>query len=185
MKKLLGPSEGLIRFTHNIGAILLAVSAILVFYQVITRFVLGDAAAWSEVLARAVIIWTVFLVLGPAIRLGRMIPIDAIRNLLPPTAQIWLIRFVTLATAVVLFVLIWYGYKMTLRVMHQQVAMINISVAWFYVALPIGALLAIPGLVLAHIDAEAITKFKHRSSSDTPSETTDDATPDSSEEAAQ
>ena len=134
MKKLLGPSEGLIRFIHNIGAILLAVSAILVFYQVITRFVLGDAAAWSEVLARAVIIWTVFLVLGPAIRLGRMIPIDAIRNLLPPTAQIWLIRFVTLATAVVLFVLIWYGYKMTLRVMHQQVAMINISVAWFYVA---------------------------------------------------
>jgi TRAP-type C4-dicarboxylate transport system permease small subunit len=154
MKNLLGLSEGLIRCTHNLGAILLAIASVLVFYQVITRFVLGDAAAWSEILARAVIIWTVFLVLGPAIRYWRMIPIDAIRGLFMPDKQIWFVRIASLATLIVLCVLIWYGYKMTLRVMHQQVAMIDIAVAWFYAALPIGAALAIPGLILAHLDAE-------------------------------
>ncbi len=144
-----------IRLTHNAGALLLAIASILVFYQVITRFVLGDAAAWSEVLARAVIIWMVFLVCGPAIRLGRMIPIDAIRSIISPLKQIWLVRLVALATMTVLIVLIWYGYKMTLRVTHQNVAMLNVSVAWFYAALPIGSLLAIPGLLLSLADAEA------------------------------
>lgn len=154
MKKATEASEFIIRATHNAAAILLAFAAILVFYQVFTRFVLGDSAAWSEVLARAVIIWSVFLVLGPAIRMGKMIPIDAIRGFFSPRNQIWLIRLVTIATSIVLLVIIWFGYKMTLRVTHQQVAMLNVSVAWFYAALPIGALLALPGVLLALLDAE-------------------------------
>ena len=100
MKKLTQISDAIIRLNHNVAAVLLAIASVLVFYQVITRFILGDSAAWSEVLARAVIIWTVFLVSGPAIRLGRMIPIDAIRNLFSPNKQIWIIRVVTIATLI-------------------------------------------------------------------------------------
>jgi TRAP-type C4-dicarboxylate transport system permease small subunit len=154
VKNLASISEWLIRSTHNLAAILLAVASVLVFYQVITRFVFGDAAAWSEILARAVIIWTVFLVSGAAIRLGKMIPIDAIRNMLPRAAQIWIIRLVTTATLLVLGVLIWFGIKMTMHVVNQQVAMLNVSVAWFYAALPIGAALAVPGVFLALRDSE-------------------------------
>ncbi|MES9946414.1 MAG: TRAP transporter small permease [Candidatus Thiodiazotropha sp.] len=154
MKRLTQISDAIIRLNHNAAAVLLAIASVLVFYQVITRFILGDSAAWSEILARAVIIWTVFLVSGPAIRLGRMIPIDAIRNLFPPEKQILIIRVVTVATLIVLFVLIWFGYKMTVRVAHQEVAMLNVSVSWFYAAIPIGALLALPGVFLAHWEAE-------------------------------
>ena len=126
----------------------------LVFYQVLTRFILNDAAVWSEVLARAVIVWGVFLIMGPAIRTGKMIPIDVLRSLLHREKQIWIIRIVTVAIALFLCILTWYGYKMTLRVVNQQVAMLDVSVAWFYSAIPIGALLALPGLFLAHLDAE-------------------------------
>ena len=45
MNSLASMSESLIRTTHNLAAILLAVASVLVFYQVITRFILGDAAA--------------------------------------------------------------------------------------------------------------------------------------------
>ncbi|MGI3183875.1 TRAP transporter small permease [Nioella aestuarii] len=154
MAYLVRISEAIIRTTHGLAAALLAVAAALVFYQVLTRFVLNDAAVWSEVLARAVIVWGVFLIMGPAIRTGKMIPIDVLRSLLPENTQIWIIRVVTAATAVFLFILIWYGYKMTQRVMNQQVAMLNVSVAWFYASIPMGALLALPGLFLAHLDAE-------------------------------
>jgi len=154
MSKLIKLSDSIVQYMYNTSAALLALAALLVFYQVFTRFVLGDSAAWSEVLARAIIVWGVFLVLGPAIRHGRMIPIDAIRSLFSPTKLIWLIRMVNIAVLVVLLVLVWFGSKMTLRVIDQQVAMMNISVAWFYAALPVGSLLAIPGLFLAHFDAE-------------------------------
>ena len=154
MNLLIKLSETIVRMTHYLAASMLAVAALLVFYQVLTRFILNDAAVWSEVLARAVIVWGVFLIMGPAIRYSKMIPIDVLRSLLPQNKQIWIIRIVTAAIALFLCVLIWYGYQMTLRVVNQQVAMLNVSVAWFYVSIPIGALLAIPGLFLAHLDAE-------------------------------
>ncbi|MGD1886124.1 MAG: TRAP transporter small permease [Cohaesibacteraceae bacterium] len=154
MKHLLGVSEVIVRITLGLAAAMLAVAVILVFYQVLTRFILNDAAVWSEVLARAVIVWGVFLIMGPAIRNGKMIPIDILRSLLPRDKQIWVIRVVTAAIALFLCILIWFGYKMTLRVVNQQVAMLNMSVAWFYVAIPVGAILALPGLLLAHLDAE-------------------------------
>jgi len=164
MSKLIRLLDRITQLMFNTSAVLLAVAAVLVFYQVFTRFILGQAAAWSEISARAVIIWGVFLVLGPAIRHNRMIPIDSIRSLFPPTKLIWLIRTVNIAIFVVLLVLIWFGGKMTLRVAHQQVAMMNFSVAWFYAALPIGSLLAIPGLFLANHDAE----IQHRNLSESP-----------------
>lgn len=147
-------SDRLVSAIHNLSALLLAVASALVFYQVVTRFVFGDSATWTELVARAVIIWMVFLVAGPALRFGRMIPIDVLRDALPRSIQLWLIRFVSAAIATVLLVLIWYGCKMTLRVVDQQVAMINISVAWFYVAVPTGSALALIGLFLSHLDAE-------------------------------
>ena len=154
MRALTLISETLIRSTHNMAALLLAVAFVLVFYQVVTRFVLGDAAAWSEILARAVIIWTVFVVAGAAFRFGKMIPIDAIRNMMPKGVQIWLIRVVAIASLIVLAVLIWFGIQMTMHVVNQQVAMLNVSVSWFYIAIPIGAALAVPGVLLALVDAE-------------------------------
>lgn len=154
MNFLIKTSDFIIRITHYVAAAMLAIAVFLVFYQVLTRFILNDAAVWSEVLARAVIVWGVFLIMGPAIRYGKMIPIDVLRSLLPQDKQIWIIRIVTAAIALFLCILIWYGYKMTLRVMNQQVAMLNVSVAWFYVSIPIGAVLALPGLFLAHLDAE-------------------------------
>lgn len=154
MNLLIKASDIIIRITHSLAAAMLALAVFLVFYQVLTRFILNDAAVWSEVLARAVIVWGVFLIIGPAIRHGRMIPIDVLRSLLHQSKQIWIIRLATVAMALFLGVLIWYGYKMTLRVVNQQVAMLGVSVSWFYSAIPIGALLAVPGLFLAHIDAE-------------------------------
>lgn len=154
MSKLNQSLEWIVRQSQNLAAIFLAVAAALVFYQVFTRFVLGQSAVWSEVLARAVIVWGVFLVLGPAIRFGRMIPIDVIRSLFPPEKQIWIVRLVSIAMTIFLLILIWFGYQMTLRVAHQEAAMLNLSVSWFYAAIPVGALLAMPAVWLAHRDAE-------------------------------
>ena len=44
----------------------LAVAALVGFYQVITRFVFQQPSSWSEVLTRALIVWSVFLGLSAA-----------------------------------------------------------------------------------------------------------------------
>lgn len=154
MKSLATAGEALVRLTHNLSAVLLALATILVFIQVVTRFILGDAAVWSEVLARGIIIWSTFLVAGAAFRTGTMIPIDFLRSLLPPALQVWVVRLVMVLTLLFLGVLIWYGWAMAERVQNQRVAMLNVSMSVFYYALPVGALCAIPGVLLRYAQAE-------------------------------
>lgn len=142
--------EGLTRLTHSIAAALLAIATALVFWQVVTRFLIGDAAAWSEVLARGVIIWMVFLVAGAAFRLGAMIPLEFLRSVLPPNLRKVVMVVVTGLTLLALGVLAWYGLQMTIRVSSQNIAMLNQPMSWFYAAIPVGAVLAIPGVLLAY-----------------------------------
>ena len=56
------------------------------FYQVIARFVLHAPADWSEVLTRALLIWTVLLGVALAFRHGAMISVELLRNLLAARA---------------------------------------------------------------------------------------------------
>ena len=71
-------AQGLIKLSHNLAAILLAIAVVLVSFQVFTRFILGDPAAWSEILARGLIVWSVFLVSAAAFWYGAMISISLI-----------------------------------------------------------------------------------------------------------
>lgn len=146
--------EALIRLAHNLAAALLALATALVFFQVVTRFLLGDAAVWSEVTARGVIIWSTFLVAGAGFRLGAMIPIDFLREKLPARGQMLVLRLVTLLTLVFLGVLVWQGLAMTERVASQRIAMLGFSMSYFYAALPAGALMAIPGVLLRQLQME-------------------------------
>lgn len=147
-----------IRLAHNLAAALLALATALVFLQVVTRFLLGDAAVWSEVAARGVIIWSTFLVAAAGFRLGAMIPIDFLRTQLPERGQLWVLRLVTLLTLIFLGVLVWQGWAMTERVATQRIAMLGFSMSYFYAALPAGALLAIPGVLLRQLQMEREAK---------------------------
>lgn len=146
---MLGAGERLIRLTHNLAALLMAVALGLVFLQVVTRFVLGDSWAWTEVVARAVVIWMVFLVAGAGFRLAAMIPLEVLRAALPQAADRWIGWAVTLCVLLFLGVLVFYGTKLSVSVSRQSVAMLDISRSWLYAAIPVGAALAIPGVLLA------------------------------------
>lgn len=154
MRRLESASEALVRLAHNLAALLLATATLLVFVQVVTRFVFGDAAVWSEILARGIIVWSTFLVAAAGFRLGMMIPIDFVRSLLPDRGQLWMLRVVTLLTLIFLGVLIWYGWAMSARVASQRIAMIGYSMSWFYAAIPVGAAMAVPGVILRQIELE-------------------------------
>ncbi|WP_378946119.1 TRAP transporter small permease [Paracoccus sp. R86501] len=154
MTPLRSTGEAIVRIAHNLSALLLAVATALVFFQVVTRFVLGDAAGWSEVLARGLIVWSTLLAAAAGFRLGAMIPIDFLRSLLPAGLQIWVIRLVTVLTLTLLVILVWQGWAMTMRVQAQRVAMLGTSMSWFYAAIPVGALAAIAGVILHHLEQE-------------------------------
>ena len=60
------------------------VLAVVVFIQFFTRYALNDSAAWTEEIARYLLICTVFMGIAAAVRRTRHIHVDFLYRLLPP-----------------------------------------------------------------------------------------------------
>lgn len=57
-----------------------------VFYQFFTRYVMNDSAAWTEEIARYLLMSTVFVAIGACVRRTRHIHVDFLYRLLPTLA---------------------------------------------------------------------------------------------------
>ncbi|MFA0080696.1 TRAP transporter small permease [Vibrio breoganii] len=137
--------------TLSLTAGLLLFAVFLTFYQVVTRFVFNAPAPWSEILARGVIIWSVFLGLPYVIRHGELISIEFIYKVFPKNkyAITSVIQFIIL---IVLAVITYYGIQVSLKVSHQLVALLNFSMSWLYISIPIGCGLSIISILLRQIN---------------------------------
>ena len=97
--------------------------AIDIFYQFFTRYALNDSAAWTEEIARYLLICTVFVGIAASVRTNRHIHVDLLYRYLPQTlcrvlsTAVDLARIVFFAAAIVLT---WQmmqkmgNYKMTI-----------------------------------------------------------------------
>lgn len=135
------------RIARDAGALLLVVAVCLAFYQVLTRFLLGQPSTWSEVMARSLMIWAVYLGIAAAFRQGAMIAVDLVYRLVEGRLLLAVYGVVTLVCLIFLGVLGWYGLAMAERVQNQTLAGIDVSIAWFYAALPVGAVFSMIALV--------------------------------------
>ena len=117
----------------------LVIAAALALFQVVTRFVFDAPSTWSEVITRSAMIWSVFLGVAAAFRHGAMISVEVVQNALPrPLARV-VILFSGAASLLFFAILLWQGWLMTLRVVPQKLAALEISIAWVYAALPVGS----------------------------------------------
>src|SRR5690606_5887778 len=67
----------------GVATFLMALMSCVTFYQVLTRFVFERPSTWSEVTARWLMIWMVYLGLVATLRMGALIAIDLILELVP------------------------------------------------------------------------------------------------------
>lgn len=131
---------------------LLAAAAAVGFYQVMTRFVLSEPATWSETAIRVMLIWMAYLGLCGAIRLGALVAVDALYRAVRGRARRALEAMITLATLLLLFLLVWFGTVLAYRVRFQTLAGLEVPVTWAYAAVPAGAAIAILAVVAHYFD---------------------------------
>jgi len=132
---------------------MLVVASALGMFQIITRFVLEQPAEWSEILIRLSLIWMVFLGIPAAFRNGAMVSVDVVYRSVPPRARRVLDWAVAIAALTLILVILWWGWDYAVRGRVQSMAGLeSISMFWGYLALPVGALFAILGIVGNLID---------------------------------
>ncbi|HRO59896.1 MAG TPA: TRAP transporter small permease [Burkholderiaceae bacterium] len=148
--------EGWMTSLAMVGACaMLAIAATLGMFQIITRFVLEQPAEWTEVLIRFSLIWMVFLGIPAAFRRGAMISVDVLYRWSPPKVRRALDWLVCIASLVLIAILIWWGWDYAKRGGVQTMAGLeSLSMFWAYLAMPVGAVFCVLGLIGQLIDPQ-------------------------------
>lgn len=147
------------RFTSGLAlagaCVMLVIASSLGVFQIITRFVLEQPAEWSEILIRLSLIWMVFLGIPVAFRQGAMVSVDVLYRWSPPRLRRGLDWAVALASLGLILVILWWGWDYAVRGKVQTMAGLeSISMFWGYLALPVGALFCILGIIGNLVDPQ-------------------------------
>lgn len=142
----------LTQYTMWLACGLLALAACLGLYQVVTRFIFSEPSTWTEVGIRMSLIWMVLLGTVMAFRQGALVSVDLMYRLSHGTWRKVLRLLITAVTVVFLLVLVVYGTDIAWRVRFQELAGLEISISWAYLALPVGSLFSCIAVIANYFD---------------------------------
>ena len=131
-----------------VACAMLAISASLAMWQIITRFVLAQPAEWTEVLIRFSLIWMVFMAIAAAFRQGAMVCVDVLYRWSGARTRRFLDWAVAAVSIFLLVLIVWIGWDYAQRGKVQTVSGLeSMSMFWAYLAMPVGGVFAILGAI--------------------------------------
>jgi TRAP-type C4-dicarboxylate transport system permease small subunit len=136
IKSILDLSE---RFLMGICVFLFAIMVVLGVMIVVFRFIIESSLTFPDEMIRFLFVWVIAL--GSAIGIRRNIhaAIGILVNALPSTLKRIVLLASTVFTMIFFWVLIQKGYNVTVLSGDQVSPSLEISMAWVYAAIPIGA----------------------------------------------
>ncbi len=123
-----------------LGSIMLFAS-LLLFTNVVMRYVFLEPIFWAEELARYLMVWLIFLGAGEVAGAEGHISVNIITRFLGPRGNKVLSRLVKLLCAIFCVVLAYYSWRHTMRVRsaHQVTAALDFPMWWAYLSIPVGS----------------------------------------------
>ena len=120
---------------------MMAAMTVLVFMNVICRYIFNFSIIWAEEVSQYLMVWVAFLGAGLALRQGRHVAIEFLQDLLPSTARRITRHLVALLLILFMGILIVLGFQFAHFAWDQETPALNIPLGIPYLAVPIGALL--------------------------------------------
>jgi TRAP-type C4-dicarboxylate transport system permease small subunit len=127
-------------------AALLAAMAVLVFGNVVARYLFNASFGWVEELTRYMMIWLAYLGAGLALRHGNHVAVMLLVDALPRTPALLLRAVVGLVLAGFVAALAWIGWEYADFAMRQRTPVLQWPTGYVYLAIPIGC-----GLMAVHL----------------------------------
>ena len=126
--------------TYMSGFILLSV-AIVLFAQVVMRFVFNSGFSWSEEYARYAIIWGVMLIANVLIKDNELITVDFLDALWPKKMIVLRDSFYQFIILLLLGVILKEGWGQAVSGLKSSMVTMNIKWFYAYLAVPVGTAL--------------------------------------------
>ena len=126
-----------------VTSVIFVVMILIVFLQVVARYVFGSSLSWSEEIARFLLVWTIFLAAGYTLGQGSHIFLDVVFNSFPRPMQKVLRRFSGVMLLGFSYVLTHYGFEMVQIGSRQTSSAVGVPMWLVYSAIPVGGILLI------------------------------------------
>ena len=136
----------LVRLNRWVVIALMAVMAVLVFANVVSRYLLNYSMIWVEELTRYMMVWVGFIGSGLVLRFGAHVAVDVFQDLLPARAAQTLRASIVVILATTFATMAWLGFRYVAFAWDQETPVLNWNFGIVYLAIPIGSL-----LMLAHL----------------------------------
>jgi TRAP-type transport system small permease protein len=132
-------------WARTLAGVFLALMTVIVLLQITLRASFGLSLAWSEEAARVLLVWSGFLVIPYAHRIGANVAIDVFTTSLPHRLQ----RFLTLFLNLLILWICWLFLEQAIDFWQRGHALqsqtMDVPLSWFYLVVPFafGALLLV------------------------------------------
>ena len=113
--------------------------AVVVFLQVIFRYVLNFPLFWTEEFARYCLVWSSLLGSAVAVKRGQHIAVTIFLERFPPALRRVLHVVALIAVAVILTIILWGGIQLVAITRAQISPALRVSMSVPYLAVPVGA----------------------------------------------
>ncbi len=135
---------------------------IIVFLQVVFRYLLDAPLGWSEELARFLFVWVSFLGAANLVRIGQHVSVKTFVMVFPP-----LVKYISeiIGHIIVIFCSVMFligGYGITTKEWIQLSPALQIEMGWIYMVIPVATLLMIIWAVVDLIATIAEIKKEQR-----------------------
>lgn len=130
-----------------VGSFML-IMTVLVFANVVMRYLAGISLPWVEELTRYMMIWMAYLGAGLALRAGAHVAVEVVQDALPARLTRLLRTAIAVAILGFLLAVAWYGFTYSQFTMRQSSPVLNLPLGIIYLGVPIGCLLCAIHLLL-------------------------------------
>lgn len=110
-----------------------------VLLQVVSRYVFAHPVAWSEELARYLMIWSASLATSEAYFRKSHVGVTVLGDFIPNRFKRWHQQLVHCIVLMLMAVIVYYGVELSQLVSGQESPALSIPMAVAYLAIPVGA----------------------------------------------
>ena len=141
MNLLNGISRNLNQAMKFTAGFLIAAMTILVFLQVVFRYLLDAPLDWSEEMASFAFVWMALLGASIGLKNDEHPRLDIFYQIFPDWVKKLSSLIINLAILFMLVVLFIFGLKLTIAMQMQRTAALGYSVSYVYAVLPLTAII--------------------------------------------
>ncbi|MBX3609872.1 MAG: TRAP transporter small permease [Hydrogenophaga sp.] len=131
--------HGFVRINQALIVLLMASMAVLVFANVVMRYVFNQSIFWVEEFTQIQMIWVAYLGAGLALREGRHVAVDMLQDALPAPLRKFVRVCIAVGIALFLLALVVLGVQIAEFTWSQETPAMGLPSGLPYLGIPLGA----------------------------------------------